>query len=80
MEEKVSTKVEWNPASGMMDPWDGSPFEDSGEVQKTTGMPREADSDRDAPSTGLPQDNSGMQARWPCADEKRDASAMSLLD
>ena len=32
--EKVVGEVKWNPASGTMDPWDGSPLEDSGKAQK----------------------------------------------
>ena len=68
---KDVSEVECNPASGAMDPWYGSPPEDLERDRKVAGMPCEADGDRDAPSTDVPQANSGLLARGSSYDSPR---------
>ena len=72
-------EVEWNTASGTMDPRNGSPPEDLEKAQKFTGMPREANGDPDSPSTDLPQDNSRLHARESSSASSRLFPRPSLL-
>ena len=52
---------EWRPASGTSDLWGGAPLGDLGNVRKHVEVPLEGSRGPDAPSTGLRQDNSGVQ-------------------
>ena len=54
--------MEWNHASGAMDPWGGSPLEDLENAKKFARMLRETDDDQVAPRANLAQDTSGLQS------------------
>ena len=51
--------MEWNHASGAMDPWGGSPLEDLENAKKSARVLRETDGDQVARRTNLAQDTSG---------------------